>query len=307
LPGFEPAAPLLHHQRVLGRPSLLALSCVASLAGCHGRGFLCDGSSVSVGTFTHGVLRHGRPLPPYGPGYVVPPLWRLRNNLYGTDELVSAIQHAARRVGREYPGGVLGVGDLSPRGGGESKFHHSHENGRDADLIFFAVDERGKPAPPASSMPRYAADDLHAYAPTPTSSVAYGPFTPRRFDVVRNWALVRALLQDPSVEIQYLFCYEPLKQRLLAHARSIGEDPELVERATELLRQPGDSLPHDDHLHVRIFCSASDRPFGCVDRGPVRWWKKRYKYMPPARSFDLSDALARLVVSPFVSLPRAVP
>ena len=116
-----------------------------------------------------------------------------------------------------------------------------------------------------------------------------------RFDTARNWALVRALLEDPGVEIQYLFVHNNLRRAMLQHAHAVGDDADLVDRADALLRQPGDSLPHDDHLHVRIYCSAADRPYGCRDQGPVRWWKKRYKYMPPAggRS-EPEQLLARL-------------
>ena len=92
----------------------LAMACLGAvtLAACAGRGLPGDGTSISVGTFNHGVLRHGRPLPPRGEGYLVPPLWRVREARYGTDELIAAIQRAARRVRREYPGGILGVADL---------------------------------------------------------------------------------------------------------------------------------------------------------------------------------------------------
>jgi penicillin-insensitive murein endopeptidase len=272
-----------------------------------GPGFFTDGTSVSVGMFNHGLLRHGRALPPDGEGYTVPPLWRERDARFGTDEMVGAIQRAARRVRREYPGGMLGVGDLSPRGGGDSKLHRSHENGRDADLIFYAVDEQERPVAPASSMPRYGAD-LHARPPLPTEGVTYGPFSPRRFDVKRNWALVRALLEDAHVEVQYLFCHELLKQRMLAFARSIGEDPDLVARADAILHQPGDSLPHDDHLHLRVYCARDDRALGCVDRGPTRWWKKLWKYLPPPRDpAVLGDAIARLAPTLLLPLARFVP
>ena len=277
------------------------------LAGCAGPGLFTDGSSASVGTFTSGLLRRGRPLPDEGEGLAVPKLWRERGARYGTDELVTAIQRAARRVQREYPGGQLGVGDLSLRGGGESTLHRSHENGRDADLIFFAVDDRERPLAPVEAMPRYLGAELRAHPPHPTEGVTFGPFTPRRFDVRRNWALVRALLQDPHVEVQYLFCNSLLKERLLEHARSRGEDPDLIDRAAQLLHQPGDSLPHDDHLHLRIFCAGDDRPLGCADRGPVRWWKKRYKYLPPARLVDLADLLARLRANPFLAGRSFIP
>jgi penicillin-insensitive murein endopeptidase len=276
-----------------------ALLLVVACAGCAARGFFTDGTSVSFGSSNNGALRHGRALPGKGEGYLVPALWRARGSSFGTDEIVAAIQRAARRVAREYPGGTLGVGDLSPRGGGDSKLHRSHENGRDADLIYFAVDARGRPVAPADAMPRYGAD-LVARAPSPTEGVTFGPFAPRRFDVPRNWALVRALLEDPRAEVQFLFCHAALKEKLLEHARAIGEDEALVARAEAILRQPGDSLPHDDHLHLRIYCAADDRAQGCVDRGPARWWKKRWKYMAPERPTELDEAIARLVVAPYL-------
>lgn len=278
---------------------LLACAAVV-LCGCVGPTFFSDGTSVSYGAFNRGALRHGKKLAPKGDGYVVPNLWVQRDADWATDELVTAIEHVARRVRREYPGAILGIGDMSRRGGGDSVLHRSHENGRDADLIYYAVDERGVPVAPADSMPRYPYFDLRARAPLPPEhGVVFGPFSTRFFDVHRNWALVRALLEEPSIEIQYLFIHARLRERLLAWAASEGEDPSLLERAEFILHQPGDSAPHDDHLHVRIFCAADDRALGCRDGGPVRWWKKRWKYMVPTvprPGFDeLESALAQLI------------
>jgi penicillin-insensitive murein endopeptidase len=266
-------------------------------------GGLTDFSSVSVGSFNAGALRHGRKLPPRGVGYVVPPLWVARDSSYGTDEIVGMIERAARRVATEYPGALLGVGDLSLRGGRDSELHRSHRAGRDADLIFYAVDEKGRSVAPANSMPRYGTDDRRARSPGPQEhGVAFGPFSPRWLDVPRNWALVRALLEDPLGEVQYLFCNERIRQQLLAYARSIDEDEDLVERAEVLLRQPSDSAVHDDHLHLRVHCSPDDRALGCVDRGPLRWWKKRYKYMPPVRDADVASDLLDAIATQIVPL-----
>jgi penicillin-insensitive murein endopeptidase len=276
------------------------LACLLLFAGCYGPGYFTDGSSASVGNFNHGLLRRGARLPARGEGYVVPPLWEQRQASWATDELVEALEHVAARVSREYPGSLLGIGDLSQKGGGDSVLHRSHENGRDADLIYYAVDERGHPVAPVESMPRYPYWDGRARAPLPQDhGVVFGPFSPRWFDVRRNWALVRALLEEPRIEIQYLFIHARLRDRLLAYAAGEGEDPQLLERAEAILHQPGDSAPHDDHLHVRIFCADDDRPFGCRDTGPVRWWKKRYKYMVPTTPRtpvdELAGALAQLI------------
>ena len=273
---------------------------LATASGCVGPGYFSDGTSVSVGAFNRGALRRGARLPARGEGWVIPQLWQTRGNNFATDELVAAVEHAARRVRREYPGAILGVGDMSQRGGGSNVLHRSHENGRDLDLIYYAVDDKGKPVLPADSMPRYPFFDLRARDPLPPEhGVVFGPFSTRFFDVKRNWALVRALLEEPGIEIQYLFIHARLRERLLAYAAEQGEDPALLERAEAILHQPGDSAPHDDHLHVRIFCAESDRALGCRDVGPVRWWKKRYKYMPPTVPRvdvdELAGALAQLI------------
>src|SRR5256885_2299599 len=80
-----------------------------------------------------------------------------------------------------------------------------------------------------------------------------------------SWILVRALLSDPAVDVQYLFISEGLKQLLLDHAEAIKEPTELIERARLVLHQPVGALPHDDHLHLRIYCPAGDRILGCKD------------------------------------------
>jgi penicillin-insensitive murein endopeptidase len=278
---------------------LAGLGLSLGLSGCFGPGLLTDGTSVSVGAFTQGALRRGARLPGSGKGYLVPRLWLDRGAQFTTDEFSAALQRVARRVAREHPGAILGIADLSLRGGGDSNLHRSHENGRDADLLFYAVDANGKALCPGNCMPRYDRG-FHARAPRATEGVVFDPVVQSSFDVTRNWALVRALLEDPEIEVQYLFCRDYLRHALLTHARRIGEPDELIERAEALLRQPGDSLPHDDHLHVRIYCAPGDRALGCRDQGPLRWWKKRYKYMPPqpARPERGEDrVLARLMTS----------
>ena len=68
-------------------------------------------------------------------------------------------------------------------------------------------------------------------------------------------------------------------------------EAEAIERAEALLHQPSDSAPHDDHLHLRVHCASDDRALGCGDRPPMRWWKKRYKYMPPVVEPTASELL----------------
>lgn len=243
------------------------MTAALAATGCVQRGFFTDGTSVSLGRADRGLLRNARALPTSGPGYIVPRTWVTRGDVYGTDELVDAIQRAARAVDERFPGGTLGVGDLSPRGGGSRPHHKSHENGRDADLIFYSVDDAGHPLPPPNAMPRY---DRHLRSRSPRDGTPE-PIGPRLFDVPRNWALVSALVADPEVDVEYLFISKPLRDQLLQYARLVREPDAIVSKAAIALRQPGRrTLPHDDHLHLRIKCPESDRFLGCQDSGRVR-------------------------------------
>jgi penicillin-insensitive murein endopeptidase len=276
--------------------ALAALAAAVTLPGCAQLGTVTDGTSLARGYSNDGHLVDGVRLPRQGDGYLIPPIWAKRGNNWGTDELVALVVRAARRVQREAPGPLLYVGDFSPQFGSTAAgaWHRSHQTGRDADLIFFAVDEDGKPQPVPNGMYRFGDDGWTRRPPR------------LRFDVVHEWLLVRALLEDPGVDVQHLFISAPLRQMLLDHADELGEPRELVERARLVLQQPVDALPHDDHLHVRIFCPVSDRALGCRDRGPLRWFKKTYKYLSARRLVaELPDPLREQVLKPFCSLLAA--
>jgi hypothetical protein len=117
------------------------------------------------------------------------------------------------------------------------------------------------------------------------------PVPEGRFDAPRNWAFVRALLSDPEIEVQWIFVHRSLAAALLAQAAKVGDDPAVVARAANIMHQPSDADPHDDHMHVRLYCAPADRNTGCVDRGPARWWKKHWKYMEPPFGRPVVDTL----------------
>ena len=286
---------------------LVSASCALVVVGCARLGVIDDGSSVSWGASNGGLILRPARLPDRGDGYRVPSKWRGRGLRYGTDELVGMIVHVSRRVAAEYPGSRLTVADMAQEDGGESAHHHSHQSGRDVDLVFFAHDLRGKRLEPAD-MQCFALcegqDGRVEAASAATPSV--------RFDVERNWALVRALVENPVADVQFIFVHEPLRQLLLDYAVSIGEPDDLIAQASAVMQQPGDSLKHDDHFHVRIYCSSDDRLQGCIDRGDLRWTKKDAKHrgghmlaaLPPhlrdvlARPLPAMFALGRLPFSP---------
>jgi len=275
---------------------------MAGVAGCAGP-LAFEFDSASIGTTADGTLRHPVQLPFDGDGYTVPGPWRSRHANYATDALVDAIVRAARTVERSSPGGLAAIGDLSRRSGGGSAEHRSHQSGRDVDVFFYGVDRDGGPVAPGEAMFHFAADGRAIRWSPPKGVRAPAAAVPTvRFDARRNWAFVRALLSDPENEVQWIFIHRALATALLHEATVEGDDPALVARASFIMKQPSDSEVHDDHMHVRLYCAPTDRRLGCVDKGPVRWWKKMWKYMaapygrPPAETIgaDVLTAFGRL-------------
>lgn len=255
---FLGAARAGDHNRIVR--SACALAAVAlGASGCAALGVIDDGTSVSWGRADHGAVTNPARLPDHGDGYRVPPQWRDRGLRYGTDELVDLIISVSRHFAMDWPGSRVTVADMSPAAGGQTQWHRSHQSGRDVDLVFFVTDVAGRPVDP-DTMRHFGADGF-------TTDDATAPRLV--FDVERNWTLVRDLIESQGAQVQRIFIFEPLRQMLLDHARDIGESEWLIQTASELLHQPSDSAPHDDHMHVRIFCSSNDAPYGCEDYGNV--------------------------------------
>ena len=216
----------------------------------------------SVGLPHQGSLTDAVQLPSQGPAH----RWfRAAGHHYGTREIVDAIQFAAASVQQQYPGSPkLLVGDLSAQAGGKLPGHASHRTGRDADLLFYMSSLSGQPIE-AAGFTRFGADGL-AELETPRGTQFV------QFDIPRNWALVRALVQAPGPGVLWVFVSRPLEALLTEYAFAIGEDPELVWHAENVMLQPRNALPHDDHFHLRIGCTPEQAIAGCENNGPNWPW-----------------------------------
>ncbi len=205
----------------------------------------------SVGSPNEGRLEGGVRLDLTRPYFRVVPTYESGDVRWAHPTMIAMIDRAARTVAKRFPGAVLDVGDLSKRGGGDINRHHSHESGRDADLGFYAVDAKGK--------------QLHARGFIKFEGPAVSPNTPgAHFDAPRTWLFVEQLLTDPVARVSHIFIAEPLRQHLLAYARAHGASRALLARAAVVLMQPTASLPHDDHIHVRISCPTTMRG-SCIE------------------------------------------
>lgn len=235
------------------------------------------GEGLSQGTTSTGTLVRGVVVPMDGERLRVMRSHHERNRNFAARGLARALTDAADAVAKAYPDSVVYLGDISAEGGGDLDGHKSHNCGRDADVAFFVKNAEGERVN-LSSFVDFDAEGI----------CCKGKY---RFDVERNWLFVKTLIEHEH-EAQYIFLYDPLKQLLISHAKSSGEPEALVEKAQSILRQPSDSARHDDHFHVRIFCTRRDVVEGCLNRGP-RWpWARLHNDALSYRASILLDFIA---------------
>lgn len=280
------------------RAVLAVLALAVAASGCAELGVVTDGSSISYGKPNRGRLIDGQKLPDSGPGYVVPLTWKTRGARYGTNELISLIKGTSKRMRKKIKDARVVVADLSANNGGEArKWHKSHQSGRDVDVLYYVRDSNGKAIEP---------ELMHAFDGNMKSRDGSG----NTLDVARTWMIVRDLLTAQEAYVQYIFMYRPIAEKLIEYATNNKESDVVIERAKLALKQPAGSAPHDDHFHVRIYCSQTDRMFGCQDIGPLELLAAREaetqrtldaiaKALPPASpDEDEGDAPITVAVAP---------
>ncbi|HKY38552.1 MAG TPA: penicillin-insensitive murein endopeptidase [Polyangiaceae bacterium] len=239
----------------------LGLGLALLLSGCFSSPTpLAPGLSGSVGMPNQGVQTGALELPQRGPGFL---RYRPKGaHHWGRPRLVSGLTRIAAEMEQELPGSLLVIGDLGARAGGKISGHASHRTGRDVDLLFYTLTPAGAVIP-SPGFVRFEADGL---AVLPES----GDYV--RLDVARQWLLIKKLVNDSELGVQFLFISRPLEALIMDYARALGEPLELQYRVQTVMLQPGDSLPHDDHLHLRIACSAEEVLAGCSGGGPYWQW-----------------------------------
>jgi penicillin-insensitive murein endopeptidase len=230
------------------------------------------GRSISIKNASDGYLVNGKALPVRGKFHRVMARTYKPGQHYGTDELVGLLKRASKRVAKQFPKSVMLVGNLSKKAGGDLVGSVSHNSGRDADIAFYVKRSDGR---------RVTSPGFLRFS-------AAGRSAPYSFDVARNWAFVAAVLSDSRVQVQWMFVSTGLRKLMLEHARESGAKAKLIERASEVLGQPGNSSAHSEHFHLRLYCALHERLEGCLNYGTTHAWIDDY-----AREIEtLSKALA---------------
>ncbi|MET0386909.1 MAG: penicillin-insensitive murein endopeptidase [Polyangiales bacterium] len=222
---------------------------------------LAGSQSTSIGGPGSGQVRGSVPFPDAGRGFYHNPV-RPYEARYGTVELVQSIVRAAARVDETHPGSVLVVNDLGLIEGGPIAHHGSHQAGRDADILFYSVDAQGKSLPSVGVPidPQGKGVDFKNLAdPADDQPVA--------LDVPRTWAFAAALIEVAQDNLQRIFVVEHVRNMLLAEAARVHAPATTLQRFAELTCQP--EYPHDDHFHIRLYCTPEDMALGCRDSLPT--------------------------------------
>ena len=256
-------------------PGCLAVLLTLGSVGCAGV-FGFDATSDSGGWHANGYLRRPAALSKTGDGYVIPGPWSERQSNFGSDELVGAIVRATRAVARAYPGSVAAVGDLSRRGGGGSVEHRSHQSGRDVDIFYYGVNARGRSVVPGNVMLHYERSGRAArwsrsgYARAATS---FG----RPVRVRRNWQLVARCcgIRGRGARIFVSETWPAGSSARHGGRRRLSA----AGRAAQIVRQPSDSEPHDDHITSRVL-RPDDRVLGSRTVG-CAMVEEAVEYMAP--------------------------
>lgn len=200
----------------------------------HIRAALPASYSRSIGRPSRGRLENPRRLPRHR-GWVI----RDRERAWGTDETIADLVEAFDALGAEHPRAPrIEVHDVSLRNGGPMNDHKSHESGRDVDLALY-------------------------HERCTRGVCGFRRTSPAQLDAERQWALLRHLIARGRVEA--IFLDYRLQRPLYEHARAEGASDAELHRWFQYPHGPGSPLgiirhfrKHDDHLHVRFACHASD-------------------------------------------------
>ncbi len=195
-------------------------------------------ASEAIGFYSRGKLKNAVFVDDYSNSHFVK-LYRGRGQNFGTKEIFFAVTGLSSFMQSQYPSvEKIQVGDLAAMRGGKINRHKSHQNGLDADIVYFRVNEFQQ----SESYPEWYEDFVKS-----------GKLT-KNFDIERNWEAFKYLVHNNNVG--RIFVDGVIKNSLCEYAKKVGE----YEQEIEVLRviRPENSV-HKNHFHLRLKCPSSNR------------------------------------------------
>lgn len=195
-------------------------------------------ASEAVGSYNSGKLQEADNILEQAPSALK--LLRPRKRWYATSELAGLIESIAVEMRAEYPESEpLQIGDVAALNGGKIAGHKSHQNGLDADIVYYSVDQ--KIQDPEQS--RWEVDFVHK-----------GKLS-SNFHSERNWTLFNKLIE--TKQVSRIFVDKVIKKHYCLKRNELykSQDKQIVD---EVLRRLRPEPLHSTHLHLRIVCPKKD-------------------------------------------------
>jgi penicillin-insensitive murein endopeptidase len=208
--------------------------------------------SQAVGVYTKGILEKPDTLPLIGDGFKK--IFQFRNRAHGTLDLISIVMAASKEIHRDFPAVErVQIGDMTDKDGGQQGGHFSHQNGLDADIVFFRKDRR-EMDPGVQGRTTTGFDEQF---------VVKGKLT-QNFDIDANWKFIYHLFASRSID--RIFVDRNIKKAFCDYASAKG----MRQEWKEILRKLRHENNHADHMHIRLKCpdnSTKCRTLGEIPPG----------------------------------------
>jgi len=198
----------------------------------------------SVGYYTKGKLVNPSALPLEDIGLIK--VFRSKQRPYGSFEILTIIKTVAQEIAKQFPKkDRLQIGDIANLKGGTLGRHKSHQNGLDADIVYYRKNG-------LEQNPDWAGPYVEKF-------VVKGKVT-ENFDVERNWKALQKFASFQQVE--RIFVDLAIKKNFCKlYAKNTDE---LSQQALRIMRP---APLHHDHMHVRIACPKGSTR--CTPQDPV--------------------------------------
>lgn len=194
--------------------------------------------AASIGYYSDGRQQDASTISMQGEGYIK--IFQHRHNSFGAPSMIAALEAVAKQLKSKYPAkDRIQIADLSSKQGGFLEGHGSHQNGLDVDIAFIRMDQ-------TEQAPNY---DQNATSGFKEVFVKGGKLT-ANFDVIRNWELIRLLVETKRV--QRIFVDPAVKRKFCGYLQEKG----LLQASRATLSRVKLEPDHTEHMHVRFYCPS---------------------------------------------------
>ncbi len=221
------------------------------------------GESISIGKRTAGCIKNSAILPVDGFGYQV--IRTSRKSNYGHKQLIILIENLASKAKSTHNVTLL-VADISKKNGGPMpKYHDSHQNGLDVDILYIHKNK--------SKNQRYSTKEREKISPRSVINTTQTTVDPNKWDLVNGEILKLASFHH---NVDRIFVNPLIKKELC-----------LKYHNEKWLKKIRPWWKHDKHFHLRLKCPVNSIkcdpspkiPKGTGCGSDLEWWfsKKAHK------------------------------